>query len=70
MEKLFYTVNEFHELLGGSVTKSFIYKMIDKGEITIRKFGNKILIPAAWVKEFISEPGTRVRKVCKKEKVS
>lgn len=66
MTKHFYTVNEFYELLNGSVTKSFIYKMIDNGEVPGRRFGNKILIQGEWVNNFINTPCTRVRRVVRK----
>ena len=46
--KRFYTVKEFHEELGGVITKSMVYKMIDGGEIPVRKIGSKIVIPAEW----------------------
>lgn len=68
MEKKFYSVNEFYDLFGGSVTKSFIYKMIDNGEVPGRRFGNKILIQAEWVNAFINTPCARISKVRKRRR--
>lgn len=63
IEKRFYTVKEFHAMLGGVVTKSMIYKMIEAGEIPTRRIGNKIVIPADWVKAYLEEPCIAVKKI-------
>ncbi len=62
-EKLFYTVKEFHALLGGVVTRSQVYKMINAGEIPTRKIGSKIVLPADWVNAYINAPCIAVKKV-------
>ena len=69
IEKRFYTVKEFHALLGGVITKSMIYKMIDDGDIPTRRIGAKIVISADWVNAYISAPCIAVKKN-RKEKVS
>ncbi len=69
IEKRFYTVKEFHALLGGVITKSMIYKMIDDGDIPTRRIGAKIVIPADWVNAYINAPCIAVKK-SRKEKVS
>ena len=69
-EKNFYTVKEFHGLLGGTITRSMVYKMISAGDIPIRYIGSKILIPAGWVNTFINTPCTMVKKIRSKERIS
>ena len=54
-KKLFYTVPELHSVLGGIVSKPFLYSMVKKGEIVTRRIGGKIVIPAAWVDRYIAE---------------
>ena len=55
MVKRFYTVSEFHELIGEAVSKVQIYRMIRRGEIPAKFFGQKQLIPAAWVDNFLDD---------------
>lgn len=62
-KKLFYTVKEFHALLGGVVTRSQVYKMISDGEIPTRRIGSKIVLPADWVNTYINTPCVVVKKV-------
>ena len=53
--RVFYSVGQFCELLGeGTVSKSYIYQKIRKGDIPVKYFGIKPLIPAAWVDDFIN----------------
>ena len=53
--RVFYSVNQFCELLGeGTVSKSYIYQKIRKGDIPVTYFGTKPLIPVAWVNDFIN----------------
>ena len=54
-KKVFYTVQDFHEALGGVVSKAYIYQMIKSGEIVARKIGGKVVIPAAWVDKYIAQ---------------
>lgn len=62
MEKKFFTVMEFCEELGGIITRSQVYRMINAGEIPVRKIGRKTVIPAPWVEEYIHMPCECVRK--------
>ena len=55
MEKKFFTVNDFHAELGGIISKGMIYLMIEKGEIPAKRIGNKIVLPAGWVHQFIND---------------
>ena len=56
MDKKFYTVLEFYQALGGIITRAQIYKMIQAGEIPVRKIGSKLVLPADWVTEYINRP--------------
>lgn len=56
LEKRFFTVMDFYRELGGVVTKTQIYRMINSGEIPTRRIGTKIVIPANWVREFVDRP--------------
>ena len=49
----FYSVTEFHELIGEAVSKVQVYRMIRRGEIPAKYLGEKILIPAVWVDNFM-----------------
>jgi excisionase family DNA binding protein len=55
-EKRFYTVQEFHDELGGIITRAQIYTMIKEGEIPVRRIGRKIVMPASWVEEYVNRP--------------
>lgn len=61
-KKKFYTVREFHLALGGVVTRSQIYRMIQHGEIPVRRIGNKVVLSADWVNSYINIPCSCVRK--------
>ena len=63
MEKIFYTVKDFHEKLGGVITRSQVYKMIEKGDIPTRKIGSKIVIPASWVDAYVNAPCVVTKRV-------
>lgn len=56
LQKVFYTVDEFHRAIGGIVTKTQIYRLIHKGKIPARRFGSKVILSAKWVEAFIDEP--------------
>ncbi|MBQ8919089.1 MAG: helix-turn-helix domain-containing protein [Acidaminococcaceae bacterium] len=62
MEKKFYTVRDLYCELGGVVTRSQLYRMIEQGEIPTRKIGKKIVIPADWVVSYINMPAVAVVK--------
>ena len=53
--KKFYTVTEFHELVGDVVSKAQVYRMIRKGDIPVKYIGQKVLIPAVWVDNFLDD---------------
>ncbi len=55
LKKMFYTVPELYNLLGGIVSKNCIYQMVKRNEIVTKRFGGKIVIPATWVDQFIKE---------------
>ena len=61
--KRFYTVKEFHEELGCIISKTQVYRMIDRGEIPVRKIGDKIVIPADWVQNYLNAPAVAIKKV-------
>ncbi len=65
MKKKFYTVKDFYTALGGVVTKSQIYKMINTGEIPTRKIGRKIVLSAEWVEAYLGTPCVAVKKINK-----
>ena len=44
LPKVFYTVEEFHRAIGGIVTKTQIYRLINSGQIPARRFGSKVSI--------------------------
>lgn len=60
--KKFFTVREFHQAIGGVVTRSQIYRMIQNGEIPVRRIGNKVVLSADWVNSYINAPFSFIRK--------
>lgn len=53
-ERKFFTVAQLIEYLGnGVISKGSIYLMIRKGEIPTVRIGERILIPATWVEQFM-----------------
>lgn len=53
-ERKFFTVAQLIEYLGnGVISKGSIYMMIRKGEIPTVRIGERILIPATWVEQFM-----------------
>ena len=69
-EKKFFTVREFHQAIGGIVTRSQIYRMIQNGEIPVRRIGNKVVLSADWVNNYINIPCSCVRKEVTKDGTS
>ena len=55
-KKVFYTVSDFYEAIGGIITKAQIYRMIKAGEIPVRHIGSKVILSADCVENFISAP--------------
>lgn len=56
VKRLFYTVDELFRLMTGTVSKPTIYYLIKVGKIPSKRFGEKPLIPAAWVDDFLYSP--------------
>ena len=53
-ERKFFTVSQLIEYFGNSViSRGTIYLMIKKGEIPTVRIGERILIPATWVEQFM-----------------
>jgi len=69
-KKRFFTVREFHQAIGGVVTRSQIYRMIQNGEIPVRRIGNKVVLSADWVSNYINVPFSLVRKEERKDGTS
>ena len=63
MPKRFYSVKDFHRELGGIISVTQVYRMIDRGEIPVRKIGDKIVIPADWVQNYLNAPAVAIKKV-------
>lgn len=60
MTKNFYTVKEFHKIIGDGVCVTSIYNQIKAGKIPVTYFGNRALIPARWVEKFCEDFGCKV----------
>lgn len=53
--KKFYTVQQFVEYVGEDLfTPAAVYEHIKNGNIPVQQLGSKILIPTAWVEEFVN----------------
>lgn len=59
----FYTVSQLHDELSDVVSKGQLYRMINRGEIPVRKIGTKIVVPADWVENFLNAPAVIVKTV-------
>lgn len=57
-KRFFYTVDELYQLMTGTVSKATIYYLIKQGRIPSKRFGEKPLIPAAWVDDFLYTPAS------------
>ena len=55
-KRLYYTVDELYQLLTGCVSKQSIYYQIKVGKIPEKRFGEKPLIPASYVEDFLYGP--------------
>lgn len=54
-ERKFYTVSQLIEYFGsGVISRGSIYLMIKRGEIPTVRIGERILIPASWVDQFMA----------------
>lgn len=53
-ERKFFAVSQLIEYFGnGVISRGSIYLMIKKGEIPTVRIGERILIPATWVEQFM-----------------
>ena len=53
-ERKFFTVSQLIEYFGnGVISRGTIYLMVKKGEIPTVRLGERILIPATWVEQFM-----------------
>lgn len=53
-ERKFFTVSQLIEYFGnGVISRGTIYLMVKKGEIPTVRIGERILIPATWVEQFM-----------------
>ena len=53
-ERKFFTVSQLIEYFGnGVISRGSVYLMIKKGEIPTVRIGERILIPATWVEQFM-----------------
>ena len=53
-ERKFFTVSQLIEYFGnGVISRGSIYLMIKKSEIPTVRIGERILIPATWVEQFM-----------------
>jgi len=59
--KRFYTIAQLHEELEGIISKGQVYRMVNRGEIPVRKIGNKLVVPAAWVNDFLNAPAVAMK---------
>lgn len=54
-ERKFYTVSQLIEYFGsGVISRGSIYLKIKRGEIPTVRIGERILIPASWVEQFVA----------------
>lgn len=68
-DRKFFTVSQLIEYFGnGVISRGSIYLMIKKGEIPIVRIGERILIPASWVDQFMynAEQAVTIKKVTAK----
>lgn len=54
-ERKFFTVSQLVDYFGnGVISRGSVYLMIKKGDIPTVRIGERILIPASWVEQFIA----------------
>lgn len=63
VNRRFYTVAQLHQELEGVISKGQVYRMIKKGEIPTRRIGDKIVIPADWVQNYLNAPAVAVKTI-------
>ncbi|MBO5404039.1 MAG: hypothetical protein J5987_03240 [Phascolarctobacterium sp.] len=60
--KKFFTVQQFCKYVGEDIfTAAAVYEQIKNGNIPVQQLGSKILIPTAWVEDFVN--GAKCKKV-------
>ena len=61
-ERKFFTVSQLVDYFGnGVISRSSVYLMIKKGEIPTVRIGERILIPASWVEQFVANADNIVK---------
>ena len=61
-ERKFFTVSQLVEYLRqGVISRGTIYLMIKKGDIPTVRIGERILIPASWVEQFVANADNIVK---------
>jgi excisionase family DNA binding protein len=61
-ERKFFTVSQLVDYFGnGVISRGSVYLMIKKGEIPTVRIGERILIPASWVEQFVANADNIVK---------
>lgn len=58
-QRRYYTVDEVYDLIDHTVTRTQIYRMVSRKEIPAKRMGNRILVDAHWVHDFLDAPYDR-----------
>ena len=53
-QRKFYTVDEVYDLVDHTVTRTQLYRMVGRKEIPAKRIGNRILVDAQWVNNFLN----------------
>ena len=68
-ERKFFTVSQLVDYFGnGVISRGSVYLMIKKGDIPTVRIGERILIPASWVEQFIANADNIVNTIMKASK--
>ena len=68
-ERKFFTVAQLVEYFGnGVISRCSVYAMIKKGDIPTVRIGERILIPASWVEQFVTNADNIVNTKMKESK--
>lgn len=61
-ERKFFTVSQLVDYFGnGVISRGSVYLMLKKGEIPTVRIGERILIPASWVEQFVANADNIVK---------
>ena len=61
-ERKFFTVSQLVDYFGnGVISRGSVYLMIKKGDIPTVRIGERILIPASWVEQFVANADNIVK---------